>query len=52
MDKAQNVEIDTRNVNMASSNYAEAFAVLDNLSVSIHELSLTKTGCPEGGRSL
>ncbi len=33
---------------MASSHYAEVFATLDNLSISIHESSLTKTGYPEG----
>jgi hypothetical protein len=48
MNKAQNASIDATNVNMASGNHAEAFRALDNLSVSIHEFSLTKTRCPEG----
>jgi hypothetical protein len=48
MNKAQNVTIDTGNINLASSNYTDAYRVLQKLSVSIHEFSLTKTVCPEG----
>jgi len=33
---------------MASGSHTDALRALDNLSVSIHEISLTKTVCPEG----
>jgi len=52
MSKVLNVAIGAGNVNMASANYTDAFDALDNLQVSIHEFSLTKTVCPEGRRSL
>jgi len=44
---AQNVVIDVRNINRVSGN-ADALRMPDDASVSIHELSLTKTGYPVG----